>query len=111
MDVLREFARTVVGKAKHHAPGFEHLVLTLTGAVATYHDPGTVRAGTREGSYINSCWFDIDGVKYFLSYYDGVGRIRAGGKQGPIDFQFTETTTSQNVFDWFESKSPVPVVG
>lgn len=111
MDVLREFARTVVGKAKHHAPGFEHLVFTLTGAVATYHEPGTVKAGMREGHYVNSCWFDMNGVNYFLSYRDGVGRIRAGGKQGPIDFQFTETTTGQDVYRWFETKSPVPVVG
>lgn len=111
IDVLREFARTVLGKAKHHAPGFEHLVLTLTGAVATYHEPGTVKAGTREGHFINSCWFEMKGVTYFLSYYQGVGRIRTGGKQGPIEFTFTDTTTGKDVFAWFESKSPVPVVG
>lgn len=110
MDVLREYTRTVLGKAKHHALGFEHLVLTLAGAVASYHDPGTVRAGPREGHYINSCWFEVNGVQYFLSYYQGVGRIRTGGKQGAIDFQSTEATTGQDVFAWFESKSPVPVV-
>lgn len=111
MDVLREFARTVLGKAKHEAPEFEHLVLTLTGAVAAYHAPASVRAGTREGHHVSSCWFDINAVTYFLSYdHHGVGRIRTGGKQGHVDFECSETTTGQDVLAWFESKSPVPVV-
>jgi hypothetical protein len=110
MDVLREVARTVLGKAKHDAPGFEHLVLTLTGAVAAYHAPASVRAGTREGHHVSSCWFDLNTVTYFLSYDHGVGRIRSGGKQGHVDFECSETTTEQDVLAWFESKSPVPVV-
>lgn len=110
MDVLREFARSVLGKAKQHAPGFEHLVLALTGAVATYHRPGTVKAGKREDHQVNSCWFDLKGVTYFLSYQDHIGRIRSGGHQGHIDFEFTEATTGQDVFAWFEGKDPVPAV-
>jgi hypothetical protein len=110
MDVLREVARTVLGKAKHDAPGFEHLVLTLTGAVAAYHAPASVRTGTREGHHVSSCWFDLDTVTYFLSYDHGFGRIRSGGKQGHVDFECSETTTEQDVLAWFESKSPVPVI-
>ena len=111
LDVLREIARTAIGKAKHHAPGLEHLVLTLTGAVAAYRDPGTVRAGIREGHHMSSCWFELSGVSYFFSYEKGEGRIRHGGKQGPIDFTFTETTTGQDILSWFETKCAIPAVG
>ena len=110
LEVLREIARTVIGKAKRHAPGFEHLVLTLTDTVATYRDPGSMRAGTREGHHITSCWFELSGVSYYLSVDQGEGRIRHGGKQGPVDFTFTETTTGQDVLSWFETKSAIPVV-
>jgi len=110
-DVLREIARTVIGKAKHHAPGLQHVVLTLTGAVAAYHDPGSVRAGVREGHHITSCWFELKGVSYFLSYDKDEGRIRHGGKQGPVDFTFSDATTGEDVLGWFEARSAVPPVG
>jgi Integron cassette protein VCH_CASS1 chain len=111
LDVLREVARTVIGKAKHHAPGLEHLVLTLTGAVAAYRDPGSVRAGLREGHQITSCWFELSGVSYFLSFDKDEGRIRHGGKQGPIDLAFSDATTGQDIVSWFETKSAIPAVG
>ncbi|HVO18467.1 MAG TPA: hypothetical protein VMU15_04380 [Anaeromyxobacter sp.] len=110
IDVLREFTRTALGRAKHQAAGCEHVLLTLAGAIAVYHDAESVRAGTREGHFISSCWFEIKGVQYLLSYSHGVGSIRSGGRQGPVDFQWTETTTEREVYDWFERKSPVPVV-
>jgi hypothetical protein len=110
IDVLREFTRAALGKAKHHAAGCEQVLLTLAGAVATYHDAESVRAGTREGHFISSCWFEINGVQYFLSHSHGAGSIRTGGRQGHIDFQWTEATTGREVFDWFEQKSPVPAV-
>jgi hypothetical protein len=108
--VLREIARTVIGKAKHHAPGLEHVVLALMGAVAAYRDPGSVRAGIREGHHITSCWFELSGVSYLLSCDKDEGRIRHGGKQGPVDFTFDETTTGQDVLNWFEAKSALPAV-
>ncbi len=110
LDVLREIARTVIGRAKRHAPGLAQIVLSLTGAIATYRDLGTVRAGVREGHHINSCWFELSGVSYFLSYDKEEGRIRHGGKQGPVDFTFTEATTGEEVLAWFETKSAVPPV-
>jgi len=110
MDVLRELTRTVVGRAKHQAQALEHLALTLAGAVATYHDPGTIRPGTRDGHHLGSCWFEIKGVQYFLSFDHGVGRIRSGGKQGPVAFETSETGTGEEVLAWFESKSPLPAV-
>jgi hypothetical protein len=110
MDVLREVTRTALGKGKHHARGLEHLALTMAGAVATYHDPETVRAGTREGHHVDSCWFEIKGVQYLLSYSEGAGCIRTGGRHGSVDLQLTETTTGQDVLDWFEGKNPLPVI-
>lgn len=110
LDVLREIARTVIGRAKRHAPGLGQIVLSLTGAIATYRDLGSVRAGIREGHHITSCWFELSGVSYFLSYDKEEGRIRHGGKQGPVDFTFTEATTGQEVLGWFETKSAVPPV-
>lgn len=88
MDVLREFARSVLGKAKQHAPGFEHLVLTLTGAVATYHRPGTVKAGKREDHQVNSCWFDLKGVTYFSP------TRTTSGASGAADTRDTSTSSS-----------------
>ena len=111
LDVLREIARTVIGRAKRHAPGLAQVVLTLSGAIAAYRDLGTVRAGVREGHLITSCWFELSGVSYFLSYDKEEGRIRHGGKQGPVDFTFTETTTGEDVLSWFETKSAIPPVG
>ncbi len=110
MDVLREVARTALGKAKNQAPEFEHVLLTLTGAVATYHEPGTLKPGIREGHHLGSCWFDLKGVTYFLSFSKDAGHIRHGGRQGPVDFEVDETTAGQDVLQWFESKSPVPAL-
>jgi len=110
IDVLRELTRAALGRAKHQAAGCEQVLLTLAGAIAAYHDAESVRAGTREGHFIASCWFEIHGVQYFLSCSPGAGSIRTGGRQGHVDFQWTEATTGQEVFDWFEQKSPVPEV-
>jgi hypothetical protein len=110
IDVLREFTRTALGRAKHQAAGCEQVLLTLAGAVATYHDAESVRAGTREGHLLGSCWFEINGVQYYLSHSHGAGCIRTGGRQGHVEFQWTEATTGREVFDWFEQKSPLPEV-
>jgi hypothetical protein len=105
VDVLHEYLRRVMDRARHHAHAVDNVVLTLAGAIVWAKDPDTaIEVRTHSGSTANVLWVQIGGKRFALAYRHEVGtiEIRSGTLRGTVLASFTNDTPPEQVKKVFE---------
>ena len=105
LEELHTYLSGVIGRAEHHAPEVEEVILTLAGAVVLFKDTNTpLEAFSRRGSVANVLWATINGQRYAFSYDHDNDQIviRRGSTQGTMVGSFSNRTSARSVIDLFE---------
>lgn len=96
LKTLRTYLRGVLGKAKHHAPNVEHIVLAIAGGVISRKGaaPLEVRSAPSGGMGLTLTFTSSRRKRYCLSYNHTAKCIELRDKsfKGPVLHSFTNTT-------------------
>ena len=105
LKTLRTYLRGVLGKAKHHAPNVEEIVLALAGGVISRQGsaPLEVRSAPRGGMGLTLTFVSSRRRRYCLSYNHAKKCIELRDKSfmGPVLHSFTNATPVADVASIF----------
>jgi len=101
LNILKTYLRGVLGKAKHHAPDVEEIVLALAGAVISRQGsvPLEVRSAPSGGMGLTLTFTSTRRHRYCLSYNHIARCIDLKDKSflGPVLHSFTNATPISTV--------------
>ena len=102
VDVLQDYIRGVMDRAKHHAGEVHEIVLAIAGAVIWCND-GDIKVLEQEGQMKNALWTRINGQRYALSYNHDAGQIevRKDSLRGDVLGSFDNSNTAGDVRRFF----------
>lgn len=98
---LRVYVRGVMGKAKHHAPNVDEIILALAGAVITWKNSAALQVRTAPGGGMGRAltFTSTRGRTYALSYNHSTQSIdlKRGNFQGTVLHSFSNATPLSQV--------------
>lgn len=101
---LQTYLMGVIGKARHHAPEIEEVILTLAGAVVLFKDTETpLEARSWRGNLANVLWATRNSQRYAFSYNQSNRQIsiKRGSTRGIVVASFDNQTPTDQVIDIF----------
>ena len=98
LNLLNEYINGVIGRADHHAPNVDQVVLTLAGAVI-WRATEDVSVRTYAGETANILWLVVGANRYALAYNHQSGNIelRERTQNGNVLATFNNQTTAAQV--------------
>ncbi len=104
LNVLKKYITGVIGRADHHAPGVNEIVLALVGGIVWRKDAKPIDVHTKDGEMKNVMWVRIGGKKYAFSYNHEAGEIEIRKRtiQGKVIHSFSNDTPVSEVKEVFE---------
>jgi hypothetical protein len=103
---LQTYLNGVSGRAAHHAPNVNEVILSLAGAVVMFKDPDSqLEARTYRGALANLLFVNINSTTYVLRYNHEQQsvEIRRGSNRGRVVGSFTNATSTRDVLQIFEN--------
>jgi hypothetical protein len=100
---VHDYLQGVLGRADHHAPNVDEVVVTLMGAIIAFAEPDSIELLAQDGEIKNALWARIRGQRYAFSY-DHTGRritAKRGGNRGPVVAAFDNSATARQVIATF----------
>ncbi len=95
---IDSFIQAVLGQAMHHGGNVAHVILPLSNAVRARLNLQVDRVDVyeRNGNLARTCWVTVNGNRYAFSYGYGASviELRQGSIQGPVIFQFDNSTSA-----------------
>ena len=101
---MQKYLKVVMGRANHHAPNVNGIVLALIGAIV-WKKADDIQVLDRMGELKNVLWVHIEGVRYAFSYSHETEAIemRKGSIQGDVLHRFDNSTPFPCIKDIFEA--------
>lgn len=102
---IKNYARGVLQRAGHHAPGVAKVFPALVGFVYTYADEGTIEHMQRAGFTGNVTWAKFKGRRVAFSYNHDTGCIEAreGTTHGAVLGSADNSTSNHQLDKFFRS--------
>src|SRR3972149_5562807 len=106
VDQLQQSLDGVSGRATHHAPNVNEVILALAGAVVLFKDPDTqLEVRTYRGSPANVLFLNINGTRYVLTYNHQQQSvdIKRNSVRGQVVGSFTNATSPRQILQIFQA--------
>lgn len=105
IDILRDYLRSVLDRADHHAQNVNEVSLSIVGGVVWKKDNDPLEVLTRKGEMKNVLWFKVNGIRYALSYNHSTAEIelRQNTTQGSVVASFSNSMTNAQVRAIFDA--------
>jgi hypothetical protein len=105
VDELQRYLNGVSGRAIHHAPNVNAVILALAGAVILFKDSGTqLEVRTYRGTPANVLYLTLNGTRYVLTYNHEQQsvEIRRNNVRGDVVGSFTNATPPGQILQIFQ---------
>lgn len=105
IDVLEQYVKGVMERAKHHGTNVQAAVLALAGAVLWKKDEEPLEVYAREGQITNVLWFSAASGRYAFRYDHELKAIelRQGSLSGRVIHTFDNDTPLETVYSVFKA--------